>query len=180
MSRHISGKIPPKAYVDAVAFPHEVTLRPIGVVRSVHHERHGTPRQACVPADPALRPSERSELHLFPNVIPPQACDDLARFDTIWVITWLHLNQGWNPRVRPPGHATKHGVFATRSPHRPNPVGLSAVRLLAVDGLVLVVERTDLLDGTPIVDIKPYVPYADAFPNASNGWLHGTPLPPKG
>src|SRR5262249_12604225 len=65
----------------------------------------------------------------------------------------------------------KRGVFATRSPHRPNPIGLSAVRLERVDGLVLHIRDLDLVDGTPVLDVKPYIPYADAFPEASAGWL---------
>jgi tRNA (adenine37-N6)-methyltransferase len=78
------------------------------------------------------------------------------------------------PKVQPPRSDKKRGVFGTRSPHRPNPIGLSVVRLLRIEGLCVYVEDIDLLDGTPLLDIKPYVPYADAFPDAASGWVpHG-------
>lgn len=174
--------IPPKHYAADAAFPTRIELQPIGVVRSPHEERHGTPRQAVLPADPALRPDERAVLELFPQVLSPHAVDDLPGFDYVWVIAWLHLNHGWRNRVVVPGEhgEVKRGLLATRAPHRPNPIGLSAVRLLAVDGLRLHVERCDLLDGTPILDIKPYVPYADAFPDAGAGWVDVRDAVPKG
>ena len=75
--------------------------------------------------------------------------------------------------VPPRGPRTKRGVLATRSPHRPNAIGLSAVELLSVEGRRLHLRGVDLLDGTPILDIKPYVPYADAFPDSSAGWIEG-------
>jgi hypothetical protein len=74
-------------------------------------------------------------------------------------------------KVLPPRSDVKRGVFATRSPHRPNPIGMTAVRLVKIEGLVLSVEGLDLLDRTPVLDIKPYIPYADAFPDAREGWL---------
>lgn len=178
--------IPPKRYTEDAAFPARVELSPIGVVRSPHKERHGTPRQAVLPADPALRPDERVVLELFGQVLSPHAVQDLAGFEYIWVIAWMHLNHGWRNRVAVPGTgpgehaAVKRGLLATRAPHRPNPIALSAVRLCAVEGLRLHVERCDLLDGTPILDIKPYVPYADAFPDARAGWVDARDAVPKG
>lgn len=86
----------------------------------------------------------------------------------------MHLNTGWRPKVRPPrGPRVRHGVFATRAPHRPAPVSLSALKLVSVDedALELTVQGLDLLDGTPVLDVKPYVPYADAFPAARAGWV---------
>jgi tRNA-Thr(GGU) m(6)t(6)A37 methyltransferase TsaA len=101
-----------------------------------------------------------------------QALRDLEGFEYIWVIAWLHLNEDWTPTVIPPrGPKVRRGLFATRSPHRPNPIGLSALRLLKVEGRTLHVRGIDLIDGTPVLDVKPYVPYADAFPNAREGWL---------
>jgi tRNA (adenine37-N6)-methyltransferase len=79
--------------------------------------------------------------------------------------------RGWRPKVQPPRSEKKEGVFATRSPHRPNPIGLSCVRIDRVEGLVVHVRELDLLDGTPVLDLKPYVPYADARPDAKSGWL---------
>ena len=171
--------IPPKFYAGDVEFPAQIELRPIGVVRSPHMERHGTPRQAVLPGDPALRPDERATIELFDTVLGPEAAADLTGFDYIWVLSWLHLNHGYNDRVKAPGEAVARGLLATRAPHRPNPIGLSAVRLLHVRGLTLEVERTDLLDGTPVLDIKPYVPYADAFPDAAAGWVQQRQDPPK-
>jgi tRNA (adenine37-N6)-methyltransferase len=174
--------IPPKHYAEDAEFPTRIELRPIGVVRSPHKERHGTPRQAVLPADPALRPDERAVLELFPEVLTLQAVEDLDGFDYVWVLAWMHLNHGWRNTVAVPGGDPRapRGLLATRAPHRPNPIALSAVRLLAVDGLRLQVERCDLLDGTPILDIKPYVPYVDAFPEARAGWIDRRGEVPEG
>ncbi len=173
--------IPPKFYADDAEFPSAVELRPIGVVRSPHKERHGTPRQAVLSADPALRPDERTVLQLFPEVLSPHALEDLDGFEMLWVIAWMHLNHGYRNKVAVPGErggsepASKktRGLLSTRAPHRPNPISLSAVRLLSVHpkALTIHIERSDLLDGTPILDIKPYVPYADAFAEARAGWV---------
>jgi tRNA-Thr(GGU) m(6)t(6)A37 methyltransferase TsaA len=110
---------------------------------------------------------------LLPNMNFEQALQDLAGFEKIWLIYWFHLNPTWKPKVLPPRSTNfkKRGVFATRSPHRPNPLGLSLVTLVSIEGRVLKVADTDLLDGTPILDIKPYLPYAEAFPDAKMGWL---------
>ncbi|MBV1857290.1 MAG: tRNA (N6-threonylcarbamoyladenosine(37)-N6)-methyltransferase TrmO [Nannocystaceae bacterium] len=169
--------IPPKFYTQDAEFPTEVSLRPIGIVHSPHKERHGTPRQAVLHAKPELRPTEETVLELFPGVLTPHATEDLQGFEMLWVLSWMHLNHGWNNKVAVPGFKKK-GLLSTRAPHRPNPIALSAVRLLRVEGLRLHVERTDLLDGTPIVDIKPYVPYCDAFPDAKAGWVDERGKPP--
>lgn len=166
------AKPPPRDYVDVVPFTQRIEIAPIGVVRSPHRERHGTPRQAVVHADAEVRPGERATVALFPERIPPEAVRDLAAFSHVWVVAWLHLNQGWNAQVVPPrGPRVPRSTLATRAPHRPNPIGLSAARLLEVDGLELHFERLDLLDGTPVLDVKPYVPYADRITDANDGWL---------
>jgi hypothetical protein len=94
------------------------------------------------------------------------------------VLFVFHLNveqaRGWKPRVQPPRATEKTGLFATRSPHRPNPIGMSAVKIERVDGLVVHVSNLDLLDGTPVLDLKPYVAYADAYPEARPGWLEAS------
>jgi tRNA (adenine37-N6)-methyltransferase len=101
-----------------------------------------------------------------------QALESLSGFERIWLLYRFHHNENWKPMVQPPrGPKTKRGVFATRSPHRPNPLGLSCVELVKVEGLKVHVRGFDLLDGSPIYDIKPYLPYADSFPNASAGWV---------
>lgn len=144
----------------------ELTLRPIGVARTGLDTRLAAPRQ------PGAAPEQPGRIELFPGHHYEDALRDLAGWDYLWVIFWFHLNKGWRPKVQPPRSTTgRKGVFATRAPHRPNPLGLSALRLVAVEGLVLHVEGADLVDGTPVLDIKPYVPYTDAFPGARSGWL---------
>jgi len=174
--------IPPKSYADEADFPTHVELRPIGVVRSPHKERHGTPRQAVLVADPAQRPKEQTVLELFSDILTPHAVEDLEGIEMLWVIAWMHLNHGWRNKVSVPGEGKKktRGLLSTRAPHRPNPISLSAVRLVKVEGLRLYVERSDLLDGTPILDIKPYVPYADAFTDARAGWIDERGRVPEG
>ncbi|HEY9889893.1 MAG TPA: tRNA (N6-threonylcarbamoyladenosine(37)-N6)-methyltransferase TrmO [Candidatus Obscuribacterales bacterium] len=167
-------KLPPKDYIQAVDFPPAVTLQPIGVVRSPYTERHGTPRQAQLSTVPADYEPAIAQIELFPDRIPIAALKDLDGFEYVWVITWLHLNQHWNATVMPPrGPRVRRGTLATRAPHRPNPLGLSATRLLRVEGHTLHVAGIDLLDQTPVLDIKPYVPYCDAFPQAKSGYVEG-------
>ncbi|CAM9968035.1 unnamed protein product, partial [Phaeothamnion confervicola] len=89
--------------------------------------------------------------------------------------------KGWNPIIQPPrGPRRKRGLFSTRSPHRPNPIALSALRITSVDLMqrTINVAALDLLDGTPVLDVKPYVPYADAFPDARAGWISELPADP--
>ncbi|NER81063.1 MAG: tRNA (N6-threonylcarbamoyladenosine(37)-N6)-methyltransferase TrmO [Leptolyngbya sp. SIO1D8] len=165
-------KLPPKNYIQSVEFPGEITLKPIGIVRSPYTERHGTPRQSQLSATPEDYEPAIARIELFPEVIPPEALKDLAGFEYLWVIAWLHLNKHWNPTVIPPrGPKIRRGTLATRAPHRPNPIGLSATRLLKVEGLTLHVSGIDLLDQTPVLDIKPYIPYCEAFPNARSGYV---------
>lgn len=101
-----------------------------------------------------------------------QALSGIEGCAKIWVVFLFHHNNHWNPMVLPPrGGNQKRGVFSTRSPYRPNPVGISCVDLISVEGLKLTVGKADLLDGSPILDIKPYVAYADSFPEVSPTWL---------
>ena len=147
---------------------YEVT--PIGFVRSPFHEKAEAPRQAV--AEGAADVEGRIE------ILPEHehALEDLEGFDRIWVLFWFHEASAGpsKSKVLPPRSDRKRGVFATRSPHRPNPIGMSAVRLERASGLVLHVRDLDLLDGTPVLDLKPYIPYADAFPEARAGWLDKT------
>ena len=102
-----------------------------------------------------------------------QGLKDLAGFDHIWLLYVFHHNSTWKPLTNPPysdGKGRK-GVFATRSPYRPNPLGLSCVRLQNISGNRVYVTGSDLLDNTPILDIKPYIPEYDSFPEARRGWL---------
>ncbi|MDB4990202.1 MAG: hypothetical protein JWN04_5380 [Myxococcaceae bacterium] len=144
-----------------------LSLEPIGVVHSPFSERVDAPRQPAA----AGAAEVEGTVELFAGRGYEDALCDLARWDHLWLVVWFDRNRGFRPKVTPPRSAHKRGVFATRSPHRPNPIGLSAVRLLRVDGLILTVRGLDLLDQTPLLDLKPYVPYTDAIPDANHGWL---------
>jgi tRNA (adenine37-N6)-methyltransferase len=150
-----------------------LTLNPIGVARSPFHDRLSAPRQ------PRAASAAEGTLELFNVSGIEHALEDLTSFRFIWVLFWFHQNQdkGFRPKVLPPRSERRRGVFATRSPYRPNPIGLSAVELLGIEGRVLRVANLDLLDGTPILDLKPYIPYTDCIPDASNGWLDAAALP---
>ena len=115
-------------------------------------------------------------IELLPGRGFEQALEDLAGFDRVWLVFVFDRTGGaWKPKVQPPdGSSRKRGVFATRSPHRPNPIGISAVELAGIEGRTLHIRNFDLLDGTPILDIKPYIPAADAFPAARAGWRDET------
>jgi tRNA-Thr(GGU) m(6)t(6)A37 methyltransferase TsaA len=141
------------------------TFEAIGVVRSPFTEKATAPRQAAAARD------VEATIELTPGRDLEHALDDLTSWDRIWVLFVFDRAEGWRPKVLPPRSAVRRGVLATRSPHRPNPIGISAVRLVGVEGLVVRVRDCDILDGTPVLDLKPYVPYADAFPDASSGWL---------
>ena len=147
------------------------TFRPFGVVRSPYRNRIDAPHQAPVVAGTEAGAPAEATLELDPS-IPEEALRDLEGFERVWLIFAFHRSEGWAPLVQPPrGPRAKRGVLATRSPHRPNALGLSAVELVAVEGRTLRLRGVDLLDGTPVLDLKPYVPYADAFPEARAGWI---------
>ncbi len=165
-------KLPPKDYIQTVPFPTDITLQPIGVVHSPYKERHGTPRQSQLQAAPSTYQPAPAQIELFGDMVPQEALKDMESFERIWVIAWLHLNKHWNPTVIiPRGPRIRRGTLATRAPHRPNPIGLSAPKLIKIEGLILHVEGIDLLDQTPVLDIKPYVSYCDAFPDAKCGYV---------
>jgi tRNA-Thr(GGU) m(6)t(6)A37 methyltransferase TsaA len=150
-----------------------ITFEPIGIVHSPFVEKVDAPRQAQAAID------VEATIELFPGRDLEHAIEDLATWDRLWVVFVFHRVEGWRPKVLPPRSDRRRGVLATRSPHRPNPIGLSAVRLVGVDGLNVRVRDVDILDGSPVLDLKPYVPYADAFPDAGSGWLETArdPLP---
>ena len=146
------------------------TFAPIAFVRSGSKYRFEAPRQAVFARTGAF-------IEFMPDERMAVAAEDLAGFDRVWLVFCFHLNDNkdWKAKVRPPvsPNGGRYGVFATRSPHRPNPIGISCVELLAVEKGGLCVGPCDLLDGTPILDIKPYIPEADAFPDAKAGWRDG-------
>ena len=151
-------------------------LTPIGQLHSPFRDKFGIPRQ------PGLAPNAEARLELLPPFNHPDCVRGLEAFSHVWLIFTFHGTQDttWRPLIRPPrlGGNEKIGVFASRSTVRPNPLGLSVVTLRGIDysaGVQLLLSGVDLLDGTPIVDIKPYLPYADAHPEAHSAYAD--PLP---
>lgn len=146
-----------------------LTLEPIGVIHTPFADKRSAPRQ------PSRARGVTGRVELVRGRGLEYAVSDLSEWSHVWLVFWFHLNRGWRPKVRPPRSAMKRGVLSTRSPHRPNPIGLSLVKLEAVDGLTITVSDVDLVDGTPILDIKPYVPYSDYAVSAGQGWLERQP-----
>lgn len=152
----------------------------IAHIESPYREKFGTPRQSGL-VDGTAR------IVFTPDYRQPEALRGIEGFDYLWLL-WLFDRNAvvpYSPTVRPPrlGGNSRVGVFATRSPYRPNPVGLSSVRLLGIDptadrGHTLLVSGADLVHGTPILDIKPYLPYTDAHPDARSGFAPGAPDSP--
>jgi tRNA-Thr(GGU) m(6)t(6)A37 methyltransferase TsaA len=142
----------------------------IAHVRSPYRARIDAPHQPTVVAGTETGAAAEARIE-FVEGFPDAALQDLEGFARIWLLFVFDRSEGWTPQVRPPRGGGKRGVLATRSPHRPNAIGLSAVELVAVEAGALRVRGMDLLDGTPILDIKPYVPYADAFPGSAAGWI---------
>ena len=140
-----------------------VSFTPIGIVRTPFRDHAGMPIQTVAAA------GVRGTIELDPVYAPALA--DLEGFTHVHLITHMHRTDGISLRVTPYLDTVERGVFATRSPRRPNPIGLSLVRLTAIDGAVLHVEEIDLLDGTPLLDIKPYVPPFDDRADARYGWF---------
>ncbi|WP_394827835.1 tRNA (N6-threonylcarbamoyladenosine(37)-N6)-methyltransferase TrmO [Pendulispora albinea] len=146
-------------------------IEPIGWVRSPYQRRFGTPQQAAAAGSEA-----EAILELDGSRIPTSALTDLEGIERIWILSWLHRGGGWGPMVRTPrSPGAPRGLFATRSPDRPNPIGLSAVTLIRIEDRNLHIRGVDLIDGTPVLDVKPYVPYADAFPHSKAGWIDAIP-----
>ena len=143
-------------------------FKPIGFFRGKAARRYEAPRQGVFAGGEGC-------VELEPQTGFEMALRDLEGFERIWLIFAFDRNSGrWRPTTRPPVAAPGHrrvGVFASRAPYRPNPIGLSCVRLVGVDGLTVHVAEADLLDGTPILDLKPYIPAADSFPAAKAGWV---------
>ena len=146
-------------------------MEPIAYIHTPFAQKFGVPRQSGLvdtAADIVFEPAYRNA----------DAVRGLEGFSHLWLLWQFHqmADKAWSPTVRPPrlGGNVRMGVFATRSPHRPNPIGLSCVKLTGIDltaqGPVLHVSGADLMDGTPIYDITPYLPYCDAHPEATGGW----------
>jgi len=139
-------------------------FRPIGTFHCAARYPYDAARQ------PAIAESGDGYILLEKGHNYEQALQDLDGFSHVWLIYLFHHNAEWKPMIQPPRASRKVGVFASRAPYRPNPIGLSCVELISIQGLRVDVGPHDLLDGTPILDIKPYLPYADSFPEAKCGW----------
>jgi tRNA (adenine37-N6)-methyltransferase len=152
------GATPKEAHRDKTS-----SCRPIGVIHSRYRTAKGTPIQ------PVYAEQSKGTVVLDEAFAPALA--DLEGFERIWICYWFDRAGPYTPRVVPYRDTVEHGLFATRSPCRPNPMGLSVVRLLSRQGATLHVADLDVLDGTPLLDIKPYVPQFDAHPGSRGGWL---------
>ena len=150
-------------------------FKPIGFVQTPFTQRFGIPRQ------PGLVPAAKGIIKMDASPDFQFALKGLEQFSHLWIIFVFHSHGGnkWKPTIRPPrlGGKAKMGVLSSRSPHRPNPIGLSVVELERIDfdakgGAEIHVKGVDLLNGTPVLDIKPYLPYADSVPQANSGWAH--------
>lgn len=142
-----------------------IEITPIGLYESISKEKYQLPVQAGLDTCP------NGIIHLKKYSNFEQGLDNLDGFSHLWILYSFHLAKQWKPKVLPPRSSSKKGIFSTRSPHRPNHIGMSCVKLIHIDGLNIYIEATDLLDKTPILDIKPYLNYCDSVPEASTGWL---------
>ncbi|MBQ4538390.1 MAG: tRNA (N6-threonylcarbamoyladenosine(37)-N6)-methyltransferase TrmO [Oscillospiraceae bacterium] len=153
-------------------------IKPIARIRTDFSEKFGIPRQSGIVAELSAR------IVFEPDYRDPEALRGIEGFDHLWLIWGFSANRNndWRATVRPPrlGGNVRMGVFATRSPYRPNPLGLSCVKFVGVEqteseGSVIIVSGADMLDNTPIYDIKPYIPYADSHPDAKGGFAANKP-----
>lgn len=153
------------------------TMQAIGVVHSCFHDKFGVPRQ------PGLVSAAEAEIELYPEFSGADAVRGLEQFSHLWVLFAFHQTaaQGWKPLVRPPrlGGNQSIGVYASRSMFRPNPIGLSVVRLQSVevqgDSVRLHITGQDIIDGTPVLDLKPYIRYSDQIADAKSGYADLAP-----
>lgn len=148
---------------------HSFSFQPIGIIHSPHKEAKGTPIQ------PRYAEGFDGTVELLPEYA--EALADLDGFEWIWLIYAFNRSEGWNPKVTPFRDTVERGLFATRAPKRPNAIGMSCVRLVSIEETMLHVSEIDILDGTPLLDIKPYVPDYDAYPDSQAGWLDHAPKP---
>ena len=141
----------------------EIKYAPIGIIHSPFNEAHGTPIQAAVSRD------IEGTVEIFPKYA--EGLRDIEGFSHIFLIYHFHLSEGYSLKVKPYLDDQLHGVFVTRAPARPNPIGISIVRLVKIEGVKLYIRDVDIVDGTPLLDIKPYVPEFDVREVEKIGWL---------
>lgn len=144
-----------------------ITFTPIGYLNSCYPDKFGVPRQS------GLVKKAYSELKIKPEFQPEISLQGLEGYSHVWLQFVFHLNKSarFHAKVHPPRLEGKTmGLFATRSPHRPNPIGLSLVELVKIENDTLVFAGADLVEGTPILDVKPYLPHIESLPKARGGW----------
>jgi len=139
-------------------------LTQIGVILSPYKTREECPRQTC-------KTEQITGIMVFEKFA--EGLRDIEGFSHLIVLYWMHKSKGYSLLVRTPWDVELHGLFTTRSPHRPNPIGLSVVRLIERKGNILRVKGIDAIEGTPLIDIKPYVPEFDELQEVKIGWLEG-------
>lgn len=142
-----------------------IIFKPIGIIHTPYSEPKGTPIQ------PSRSSHAKGSIELFPEFIP--GLTDLDGFSHIILIYHFHLNKSYDLIVKPFLDTQQHGLFSTRAPKRPNGIGLSVVRLNSVEGGTLHIEEVDMVDGTPLLDIKPFIPELEDVKNCRIGWLEG-------
>lgn len=142
-----------------------IQYRPVGILHTPFTEL------SCMPIQPAGAQGIPGELEIYPEFVP--GLDDVEGFSRIFVIYHFHRVSGYSLRVIPFMDTTERGLFATRAPCRPNPIGISVLRLVSREGPVLKVMDVDMADETPVLDIKPYIPDFDSYPVERSGWMEG-------
>ena len=155
----------PKTYGCIKCKPDVAYFKPIGIIHSPFKDVHGMPIQ------PAGAKGVAGTIEIEPEYI--DGLRDIEGFSHIILIYYFHLSGAYCLLVKPFLDDTLRGVFSTRAPKRPNPIGLSIVRLVKVEGSILHIENVDIVDGTPLLDIKPYIPELDGIKTARTGWLSG-------
>lgn len=150
------------------------SVKPIGILESCFQEKFATPRQ------PGLVKDAYSKLKIFSEFTPEHSLEGLKGFSHIWLLSWMHLctNKSFHPKIHPPRlKGAKIGVFSTRSPHRPNPIALSVAKIDRIENDTIYLSGLDLVNGTPILDIKPYLKICDYIPEAKCGWVEENEFP---
>lgn len=143
----------------------KVEFRPIGIIHSPFKEHKGTPIQ------PRKGKGVKGYIDVYPDY--SEGLADLDGFSHITLIYFMHLSKDYSLKVVPYLDNVPRGLFATRAPRRPNPIGLSVVKLDKIEGTTIHISNLDIIDGTPLLDIKPYVPHFDEPENIKIGWLTG-------
>ena len=143
----------------------QIIFKPVGIVHSPYKQAEGTPIQG------AFAPEPEATVEIFPEY--SAGLEGLEGFSHIYLLYHFHLSKDYQLKTRPFLDDNPRGVFSIRAPKRPNPIGLSVVRLKNINNNILTICEVDLLEGTPILDIKPYVPEFDCRPEASSGWVKG-------